>query len=53
LLRHDDVLCLRHRSAAAVAVHSPPASGDFVAMMQGGAVDPQRAVDAVAQVTHR
>jgi hypothetical protein len=25
--------------------------GDFVAMMQGGAVDHQRAVDAVAQVT--
>ena len=30
---------------------SQPASGDFVAMMQGGAVDHQRAADAVAQVT--
>jgi hypothetical protein len=26
------------------------ASGDFVAMMQGGAVDYQRAVDAISQV---
>ncbi len=26
-------------------------TGDFVAMMQGGALDPQRALDAVAQVT--
>ena len=30
---------------------SQTASGDFVAMMQGGAVDHQRAADAVAQVT--